>query len=76
MVNVCAAPVHPLADGVTVIVAVIGAPVAFVAVNDPILPVPDAARPMAGLEFVQLYAVPVTAPVKFTAAVAAPLQRV
>ena len=54
IINVCAAPVQPLADGVTVIVAVIGALVAFVAVNDPILPVPDAARPIAGFEFVQL----------------------
>ena len=41
-----------------------------------ILPVPLAARPITGVLFVQLYTVPggaVTAPLKFTAVVGAPL---
>ena len=40
--------------GVTVMVAVTGAVPAFVAVNEGILPVPLAARPMEGVLFVQL----------------------
>ena len=40
--------------GVTVIVAVTGALVAFVAVNDAISPVPFAANPIDGVLFVQL----------------------
>lgn len=56
--------------GVTTIVAVTGTFVAFNAVNDPILPVPPAARPIDGLLFVQLKTVPATAPLKLTAAVA------
>jgi len=40
--------------GVTVIVAVTGAPVALVAVKLAMLPVPAAARPMLGVLFVQL----------------------
>jgi hypothetical protein len=42
-----------------------------------ILPVPAAARPITGVLLVQLYTVPggaVTAPLKFTGAVGAPLQ--
>jgi hypothetical protein len=54
IVNVTAVPLQPAADGVTVMVAVIGVAVALVAVNDGILPVPDAARPIAVLLFVQL----------------------
>ena len=41
-------------DGVTVMVAVIGAAVVLVATKLGILPVPDAANPMAVLLFVQL----------------------
>ena len=52
--NVLAVPAHPLADGVTVIVAVTGALVEFVAVNAEMLPVPLAARPMDVVLFVQL----------------------
>ena len=54
--------------GVTVIVPVIGAPpvFGFVAVKLR-LPVPLAARPIAGFVFVQLYTVPVVAPLKLTA---------
>ena len=44
--------------------------VVLVAVKLAILPVPLAARPIVVLLFVQLYTVPATAPVKFTAAVA------
>ena len=45
-------PVQPLADGVTIIVAVTGALVVLVAVNDAILPVPFAARPIEVVLFV------------------------
>lgn len=51
-------------------VAVCTVAVALVAVKLAILPVPDAARPILVLLFVQLYTVPATAPVKLTAAVA------
>ena len=58
MVNDCMGPVQagvPFEnDGVTVIVAVMGLAVAFVALNAVIFPVPAAANPMAGFEFVQL----------------------
>jgi hypothetical protein len=75
IVKLTGVPVQPEADeGVTVIVAVIGAAVLLVAVNDGILPVPDAARPIAVLLFVQLYTVPATVPVKLTADVPDPLQ--
>lgn len=47
--------------------------VALVATKLAILPVPAAARPMVVLLFVQLYTVPATAPVKFTATVLDPL---
>jgi hypothetical protein len=47
-------PVQPLAEGVMVIVAVVGAGVVFVAVNAGISPVPLAARPIAVLLFTQL----------------------
>ena len=80
IVNVTGVPVQlrPLAVkvGVTVIVAVTGAAVLLTAVNDPILPVPPAARPMLVLSLVQLYTVPGTGPVIVTAAVAVPLHKV
>jgi hypothetical protein len=47
-------PVHPDNVGVIVIVAVIGEAEAFVAVNDGVLVVPLAARPIAVLELVQV----------------------
>jgi len=65
-----------LAVGVTVIVAVIGLAVALVAVKAAILPVPDAARPIAVLLLVQLNVVPATAPAKVMAVVVAPLHSV
>ena len=54
-------------------VAVCTTAVILVAVKLAILPVPDAARPMLVLLLVQLYIVPNTLPVKFTAAVLDPL---
>jgi hypothetical protein len=46
---------------------------AFTAVNEGISPLPLAARPIVVLLFVQLYTVPGTDPLKFTAAVGDPL---
>ena len=75
MVKLTGAPVQADGDdGVTVMVAVIGAAVVLVAVKLAILPVPAAAKPIAVLLFVQLYTVPATVPVKFTGAILAPLQ--
>ena len=54
MVNVLDVPPQPDAEGVTVIVAVIGVDPGLVAVNDGILPLPLAPRPIAVLLFVQL----------------------
>ncbi len=56
---------QPAAVGVTVMVPVIGAEVALVAVNGAIFPLPEAAKPMAGLLLVQLYVAPPTEPLKF-----------
>lgn len=62
---------RPLAvnTGVTVTVAVTGAVVLLTALKAPILPVPDAARPIEVLLLVQLYTVPGTGPAIVTAAV-------
>jgi len=76
MVNVMGVPGHPVAVGVTVMVLVTGVVPALVAVNDPILPTPEPAKPMVVLLFVQLNTVPVTAPVKLMAAVGAPVHNV
>ena len=65
---------HPFAVGVTVIVAVIGEVVAFVAMNEGIFPVPLAARPIAVLLFVQVNVVPLTGPDKFVIDVVAAAQ--
>jgi hypothetical protein len=74
IVKLTGVPVQaPTVDGVTVMVAVIGAVVLLVAVKLAILPVPLAANPIAVLLFVQLYTVPATLPVKLTAAVGLPL---
>lgn len=70
MVNITGVPEQvtpPLVKvGVTVMVAVIGAPVLLVATKL-ILPVPVAPSPMSILLLAQLYTVPATGPVKFTA---------
>lgn len=76
IVNVMAVPGQPAATGVTVMVAVTGALVVFVAVKLAIFPVPEAASPMLGVLFVQLNTVPATGLVKVTAVVAAPLHTV
>ena len=56
---------------ITVIVAVTGALVAFVALNDKISPLPDAANPIDGVLLVQLYTMipPPDGEVKFILAV-------
>jgi hypothetical protein len=76
MVNVWGVPAQPFAKGVIVIVAVTGAVPVFKAMNEFISPFPLAASPMEGLSFVQLYVVPVTAPLKTTDVVFALLQTV
>ena len=79
MVNVYGSPTHtaPAAgrvSGVTVMVATTGALPLFRAVKDPILPVPEAAKPMLGVLLVQLNTVPGIGPEKLTAVVVALLQ--
>lgn len=74
MVNVLDVPVQPFADGVTVIVATTGVVPVFTAVKLAISPLPEAAKPIEVLSFVQLYNVPPTAPVNDTVAVEALLQ--
>jgi hypothetical protein len=74
IVKVVVAPVHPFADGVTVMVAVMGAVVALVAANEGISPGPPAARPMSVLLFVQVNVVPPTGPEKFVIGAIAPVQ--
>ena len=69
-VQVCPAK---LKDGVTVIVAVIGAFVVFVAVNTGIFPVPEAPRLILVLLLVQEKVVPETEPVKLMTSVSVPL---
>lgn len=69
-------PVHPLALGLMVMVAVSTMFVVFDAVNEAIFPVPLAAKPIPVFVFVQSNAVPDTEPVKVMAAVLAPLHRV
>ena len=54
-------------------VATTGVAPALTPVKDEMLPVPPAASPMPGVSLLQLYTVPPTAPVKFTATTAAPL---
>src|SRR5690606_16282771 len=71
--NTSVSPVHPCAKGVTVIVAVTGALVLLVPVKEGMFPVPVADRPIEGVLFVQPYVVPVTAPLKLTTEVLAPL---
>ncbi len=55
------------------IVAIMGLAVLFMAVNEGIFPEPVALRPIPGVEFVQLYPVPV--PFKVMAVETEPLQR-
>ena len=55
-------------------VAVIGDVVAFVVLNDGILPEPLAARPVVGLLFVHMNVVPLTGPDKFVNGASVPAQ--
>ena len=73
-VNVAGVPAHPFADGVTVMVAVMGEVVALVAVNEGISPDPLGARPMAVLSFAQVKVVPLTGPDKFVIGAITPAQ--
>ncbi len=76
IVKVWAVPLQLPTDGVTVMVAVIGELVVFVAEKEEILlPVPELANPMAVLLFVQLKVV-APVPLKLIAAVACPGQSV
>ncbi len=80
IVKDCGVPVHILGDvpveGVTVMVAVMGAFVVFVAGKEEIiLPVPELANPVAVLLFVQLKAV-APVPLKLIAVVACPAQSI
>ena len=68
--NVTLGPAQPFAIGVTVIVAVTGALVTFVAMKIGMSPLPAGARPIVVLLFVQLKIVPNTGPVKCTRLVA------
>jgi hypothetical protein len=74
MVYVLIIPVHPFADGVTVMVAVIVEVVAFAAVNEGMLPAPLAARPIELLLFVHVKDVPLTGPDKLVAGAITPAQ--
>lgn len=58
IVNETGIPTHPFAAGVTVILAVTGRAVLLIAIKEGMLPVPLAARPMEGSEFVQVNVVP------------------
>jgi len=75
MVKLSGKPAHPLAEGLTVMVAVTGALPVLVAVNAAMFPLPLAAKPIEVLLLVQLNVVLATAPVKFTALVVAPLHK-
>ena len=63
-----------MAVGVTVTIDVTGLAVLFVPVNDGVLPVPLAARPIEGVEFVHAKVVPEVVLVKIPAATVDPLQ--
>lgn len=60
--------------GVTVTIAVTGAVPEFVAVNDEIFPIPEAANPIEGVLLAHSNIVPVTVPVKLIAPDALALQ--
>ena len=54
IVKLSAGPSHPIACGVTVIVATTGAKPVFTAAKLPIFPLPLAASPMPGVSLTQL----------------------
>ena len=72
-VNVDAAPVHPFAEGVTAIVAVIGDVPALFAVYAPMFPVPLVPKPTL-IDEVHEKLVPLTVPLKLIEVLAVPLQ--
>ena len=72
-VKLMGVPLQPLAEGVTVTVAVIGVVPVLEAVNPGILPVPLVPKPIL-VDEVQLKEVPLTAPVKLIAGAEALLQ--
>jgi hypothetical protein len=74
MVKDSGVPVHPFADGVTVIVATTFVIPAFVAVKEGTFPVPLPARPMDGVELTHAKVVPATGPPKEIKVVVTPLQ--
>ena len=53
MIKLCAKPLQPFAKGATEIIAITGALVILIAVNDGIAPMPFAAKPIEGSLFVQ-----------------------
>jgi hypothetical protein len=57
-------PMHEFAEGVTVMVPVMGESVVFVALKVPIFPFPEAPKPTFIFEFVHAYVVPKTDPEK------------
>lgn len=69
-------PSHPLMEGVTVMVAVIGAVPVLVAVKPEIFPLPLAGKPMLVFELVHAKVAPETGLVKLVAGTASPLQMV
>ena len=73
MVKDLVLPGQPDASGVITIVAVCGVVVLFNVVKEPILPKPFEFNPIELLVLVQLYCVPLTAPVKLVAEVFMPL---
>ena len=73
MVKVVGVPKQPFAFGVTVIVAITGVNPEFIVVKLAILPLPEAARPIDGVSFVQSKVVPFTVPVKRIVPLAIPL---
>jgi hypothetical protein len=66
-------PTQPAADGVTVIFEVTSDVPVLIAANAAIVPAPLDARPIDVLSLVQLYVVPLPAPLKFTVVVDDPL---
>ena len=74
IVNVFGIPVHPLAVGVTLMVATTATEPVFTTSNETMVPLPFAARPMEGWLFVQVKVVPGIAPLKTIVPIEAPLQ--
>src|SRR4051812_23935064 len=76
IVYVTGVPLHPDNAGVTVMVPEIALEPLLVAVNAGTLPVPLAARPIAVLEFVQVYVAPAGVLLSVLAGTASPSQYV